>query len=1034
MSDPKLISPMLDGFDMGDPISDHNGVRCCPAIRKDTEERYIVKIISTPASQVQVDALLLSGAYSDKEAVLEYFRSLAEDVVSEAQILSKLEKLEGFFAFEACQTEPMAEDTGFDIYLLSLYRRSLQQYLRHNAPTQLDALNLGLDMCAALTVCRQSGYLYVDLKPGNIYLTPDKGFRIGDLGFVSLSSLKYASLPERCRSQYTAPEIRDAYAALNTTIDIYALGLILYQVFNDGLLPFKDDTAPAETFAPPAWADYEMAEIILKACAPDPADRWQDPAQMGQALVSYMQRNGAHDVPITPVAETEQPLSSDEEEHEGAYEATEESASEKNETDGNEAETALEQTDMTDVEDAQPQQDSESEETPEITEQEASEGSAQPDKLPDTVQEAEAEEPIEESAIFTEDKDGNLTFLMDDDDDETAPADADVDYDEVSDEVSDMLQQADELIAHPTPDPIVQPEPIEVQIPPLPETEQPPTEENTDGTTDASPEQHTEEAADPEEDKAESQQPSEDTAAADDANQETEVQEEKPRRSAWPWIRTILLIILAAALITAGILFYKNYYLQPIESIILDESVEGQLTVHVTSQISEDKLTVVCVDTYGNRLMEELKDGKAVFTGLAPNSAYTVKVEIEGFHRLTGDTTAAFTTPTLTEIVQLTCVTGSEDGSIIVSFTIDGPDSEQWRIAYTDDSGSFQESVFAGHTVTLTGFTVGTEYTFTLTPDEELTITGQTQAVYTASKIVQAKDLVITGRSNGSLTAKWSAPDGVQVDSWTVRCYNENGFDETTVVTDCQAAFTIPDNTGDYTVEVTAEGMSVSERAFAPANSLEVKGLTAEYTQGALSVTWESVDAASHSWTVKCSIDGSPATQYDCQGQTMLLISPAIPGSTYRLELDTQDSDSVLGGLLVYQIPDAQQFSGYGVTADKMDFSMCKRPSYNGWSRYDISSTDYRNSFSQGENAGFVIHVRSEYDTSSDEITSLFVIRNEEGHVVSCETSTETWTRMWYRNYCELDIPSLPGAPGQYSMTIYFNGQFVKTVEFTIDQ
>ena len=53
LSEPKLISPLLDNFLMGDPISDHHGVRCCPAIIKDTDNRFIVKIISIPASQVQ---------------------------------------------------------------------------------------------------------------------------------------------------------------------------------------------------------------------------------------------------------------------------------------------------------------------------------------------------------------------------------------------------------------------------------------------------------------------------------------------------------------------------------------------------------------------------------------------------------------------------------------------------------------------------------------------------------------------------------------------------------------------------------------------------------------------------------------------------------------------------------------------------------------------------------------------------------------------------------------------------------------------
>ena len=56
MSDPKCISPLLDGFQLGAPISEHNGTVCCPAIKENTNKKYIVKIITVPASQSQLDA------------------------------------------------------------------------------------------------------------------------------------------------------------------------------------------------------------------------------------------------------------------------------------------------------------------------------------------------------------------------------------------------------------------------------------------------------------------------------------------------------------------------------------------------------------------------------------------------------------------------------------------------------------------------------------------------------------------------------------------------------------------------------------------------------------------------------------------------------------------------------------------------------------------------------------------------------------------------------------------------------------------
>ena len=80
MSEPKLISPLLDQFAMGGAISDHDGVRCYPAMREESDDKYILKVISIPGSARQLDALLLSGAYPDAQAARGYFESLVNDV------------------------------------------------------------------------------------------------------------------------------------------------------------------------------------------------------------------------------------------------------------------------------------------------------------------------------------------------------------------------------------------------------------------------------------------------------------------------------------------------------------------------------------------------------------------------------------------------------------------------------------------------------------------------------------------------------------------------------------------------------------------------------------------------------------------------------------------------------------------------------------------------------------------------------------------------------------------------------------------
>ena len=299
MSEIKLISPLLDDFIIGDVFSDHNGVRCVPAMKNNSDSRYIVKVISVPASQVQLQAFLLTGVYRTEEDAKAYFAELASNIEKEMSILSKLSALEGFVDYEGYQVVEKEDEVGYDIYLLAPYRRSLERHYRKYPMTHLGAVNLGLDMCAALSVARQAGFLVVDLKPGNIFIGEDKEYRIGDIGFLPMNGLRFATLHDRYRSPYTAPEVQDPFAPISDKLDIYAAGLVLYQAYNGGALPFVG-AAPNEVLQPPLYADYEMSEIILKACSPDHAERWEDPIKMGQAIVSYMQRNGANDTPIAP--------------------------------------------------------------------------------------------------------------------------------------------------------------------------------------------------------------------------------------------------------------------------------------------------------------------------------------------------------------------------------------------------------------------------------------------------------------------------------------------------------------------------------------------------------------------------------------------------------------------------------------------------------------------------------------------------------------------------------------------------------------
>lgn len=1038
MSEPKLISPLLDNYIMGDPISSHNGVRCCPAINKNTNERYIVKIISVPASQTQVDAMLLSGAYENKESALTYYRELAGDIDREATALQKLSQIEGFIAYEAWQIQPMeGDETGFDIYLLGTYKRTLARQLKKQSLTHLAALNLALDMCTALSACRRAGYLYADLKPDNIFFIDDQGYRIGDLGLVALSSLKYASLPDRYRSKYTAPEIADAYCSLNTTIDIYALGLILYQIFNDGNLPFRDDAEEVQEFAPPAYADYEMAEIILKACASDPEKRWQDPVEMGQAIVSYMQRNGAHDVPIVPVsAATESKPIPDT----TSVADSENVVSEEAQADGVDAEVSAVDSSEQPAEDA--------------------------DALIDSILTADSEElTVTEDTIYTEDEQGNLTFLDNNTDDETVPnaESDDIEYDEVTDEVSEILAQADELISHETPEVNIHTEAIDVPIPDPIATDDLQVDNNSDTQTpeqevdaidneDNEPAELNEETPVAEEstepDSAEdTTEPSDDAAeeesavgsenavseaddAADEAVNEDIASEQKRKK---PWFIPIIIAVILLGLLAGGIYYYRNYYLQPIDSIKLEESAEGVLTVYVTSQVNESKLTVLCVDTYGNQLSAPLKNGKAVFTGLSPSSAYTVRVVTNGFHRLTGDLSVAYTTPAITNILHFRAVTGMTDGSVQLSFTPEGPDSEQWKVTYADENGEPQELTFSGHSAEISDLTIGNSYTFTLLPVDNISFTGENVVEHTAGKVIKTPKVEVTGYVDNMISVAWAEIEDVEVESWTVRCYNDAGFDKTITTSENTATIRVDDADLNYTIEVAASGMSVTVPAYAAANSLTVTDFKLDSSDSSkFTLSWYATQTPTDGWILLYTVDGGSAKEITCKAENQVTITPIIPGSTYEFSLQPADGTPVLGGNRKFTVPEADEFNGFGVTSDNMQVYMCRTPDINNWTRNDVKQYDYVTEFSRSERASFLIRLLSGKQKSDDEVVALIVVRDSSGKVITTTSVTKTWTEMWDDNYFELDIENMPESAGNYEVSLYFDGQLVHTNDFKL--
>ena len=158
-------------------------------------------------------------------------------------------------------------------------------------PNGLGAQKAAFFLCniaAGLNYLNERGIVHRDLKPGNIFY--DDGYvKIGDYGLskhisVSRHSGQTVSVGT---VHYMAPEIGSG--TYTKAIDIYALGVVLYEMIT-GRLPFTGSSMGEVLMRhlseqPDVSGIPEpFAQVIAKALAKDPQDRYQDVNEMVDAL------------------------------------------------------------------------------------------------------------------------------------------------------------------------------------------------------------------------------------------------------------------------------------------------------------------------------------------------------------------------------------------------------------------------------------------------------------------------------------------------------------------------------------------------------------------------------------------------------------------------------------------------------------------------------------------------------------------------------------------------------------------------------
>lgn len=172
-----------------------------------------------------------------------------------------------------------------------------------------EILKLGMDVCNALMYCEERHIIHRDIKPANLFIDQFGNFKVGDFGVSRITETVHQAntMTGTGTVTYMAPEVF-AGERYNNTVDIYALGLILYQLLNGDRLPFLPshpsrysiqdlDKANYRRFfgeeVPPIQGiDPNLDRLIRKAISFRPEDRYPAAKDFHRELRCYADRCG----------------------------------------------------------------------------------------------------------------------------------------------------------------------------------------------------------------------------------------------------------------------------------------------------------------------------------------------------------------------------------------------------------------------------------------------------------------------------------------------------------------------------------------------------------------------------------------------------------------------------------------------------------------------------------------------------------------------------------------------------------------------
>ena len=267
-----------------------------------------LKVITVPQSGKELQSVLDEGMTPPQAK--QYFYSVVEDIGRECAIMSRLKGTGNIVSYEDHAVLRHPDGIGWDILIRMELLHPLLPYVYQHPMARRDIIRLGIDICKALELCQRYNIIHRDIKPENIFISDNGDYKLGDFGIARTIERTTSGLSKKGTYSYMAPEVYIG-KKYGFSVDTYSLGLVLYRMLNKNRGPFLPQPPEAITFSSreqalarrmsgeplprPFYGEGRLGEIVLKACAFDPKDRYSSPQQLRQELeaILYTQTDAA---------------------------------------------------------------------------------------------------------------------------------------------------------------------------------------------------------------------------------------------------------------------------------------------------------------------------------------------------------------------------------------------------------------------------------------------------------------------------------------------------------------------------------------------------------------------------------------------------------------------------------------------------------------------------------------------------------------------------------------------------------------------